>query len=161
MNMNPNVFSKWLKVVIIGTTLIGIASCVYVIPECGSIFRMRYPEFAGWVYPWMILLYACSIPCFAAMVICWKIAANINNDMSFSSENAKLFKLFSYLAAGDTAAFFAGCVVFLAAGINHPGMLIIEMLIVFVGIAVFVCTAALSYLVAQAANLQEESDLTI
>ena len=159
--MNPNVFSKWLKIVIIGMTLIGIASCVYVIPSCGMIFRMRYPEFANWVYPWMILLYVCSIPCFAAMAICWKIAVNIRSDKSFTSETAGLFKCFSYLAAGDTAVFFVGCVIFLIAGINHPGMLIVEMLVVFVGIAVFVCTAALSYLVGQAANLQEESDLTI
>ena len=36
-----------------------------------------------------------------------------------------------------------------------------DILIVFAGLAVYVCTAALSYLVAKAANLQEDSDLTI
>lgn len=159
--MKPNVFAKWLKVVIIGTTLIGLACCIYVIPSLMDTFISMYPEFSYWVLPWKILLYVCSVPCFIAMFICWKIAQNIQNDRSFCVENANLFKIFSYLALGDSVVLMLGSFIYFFLGMNHPGLLIAEMLVVFAGFAVFVCTAALAYLVAQAANLQEDSDLTI
>ena len=159
--MKPNVFAKWLKGVIVGTTLIGIASCLYVIPAAAAFFVEKYPEFSNWALPWKILLEVCSLPCFAAMIISWKIASNVENDRSFSIDNSKLFKRFSLLALGDSAMFMLGCVIYLFCGINHPGLLIFQMLIVFAGLAVFICTAALSYLVGQAAQLQEENDLTI
>lgn len=159
--MKPIVFAKWLKVVIIGTTLIGLACCIYVIPSLMDSFISQYPEFTYWVLPWKILLYVCSIPCFLAMGICWRIAQNIQNDCSFCRENANLFKIFSYLALGDSGVWMLGSIIYFALGMNHPGLLIAEMLIAFAGFAVFVCTAALSYLVARAADLQEDSDLTI
>ena len=159
--MKANCFAKWLKAVIIGTTLIGIGCCVYVIPEAMVMFRAEYPEFSYWILPWKLLIYGCSIPCFAAMVISWKIAENIQNDHSFCRENARLFRLFSHLALGDSIVFLVGCVLYLILGMNHPGLMILELLAVFAGLAVFVCTSALSYLVAQAADLQEDSDLTI
>lgn len=159
--MKPTVFAKCLKVVIIGTTLIGLACCIYVIPEIMEIFRTEYPEFAGWLLPWKILLYVCSVPCFIAMFVCWRIAGNIQKDRSFIKENARLFKIFSFLALGDSAVFMCGSIVYFILGMNHPGLLIVEMLVVFAGMAVFVCTAALSYLVSQAASLQDDVDLTI
>lgn len=159
--MKPNVFAKWLKGVIVGTTLIGIASCFYAIPAAADFFTEKYPEFSNWALPWEILLEICSVPCFAAMIISWKIASNIQNDRSFSRDNSQLFKKFSLLALGDSVVFMLGCVIYLFCGMNHPGLLIAQMLIMFVGLAVFICTAALSYLVGQAASLQEENDLTI
>lgn len=159
--MKPGVFAKWLKSVIVGTTLIGIVSCVYVIPSTAAYFAAKYPEVANWATPWEILFEVCSIPCFIAMIISWKIATNIQNDRSFSMDNSRLFKEFSFLALGDSIVFVLGSVVYLFCGINHPGLLICQMLVAFAGLAIFICTAALSYLVGQAADLQEENDLTI
>lgn len=159
--MKPSIFAKWLKGVIIGTTCIGLISCIYAIPMMLDYFSLQYPEASGWILPWKLLIYICSVPCFVAMIICWRIAGNIQRDRSFCKENAVLFKWFSYLAIGDALVFMLGCIIFFLLGMNHPGLLIIEMLIVFAGLAVFVCTAALSYLVAQAADLKEDNDLTI
>ena len=44
---------------------------------------------------------------------------------------------------------------------NHPGVILMLLLVVFAGVAVAVAAAALSHLVKKAAVLQEESDLTI
>lgn len=159
--MRPASFAKWLKGIIIGTTLIGIGCCVYGIPMIMDWFMTDFPEFAYWVLPWKSLLYCCAIPCFIAMVLSWKIASNIQEDKSFCYENARLFHIFSYLALGDTVVFLTGSIIFMILEMNHPGLLIIEILIAFVGLAVCVCTAALSFLVAQAAQLQEDNDLTI
>ena len=159
--MKPGLFSKCIRIVLVGVTLIGIICCAYVIPELGSTYAGMYPEFAYWVLPWTILLYVCAVPCFVAMGISWRIAGNIGRDNSFCMENAKLFKLFSILALVDSAVFGTGTIVYTLMGMNHPGLLLIDCLIVFAGLAVFVVTAALSYLVAQAAGLKEDSDLTI
>ncbi len=159
--MKPELFSRFLRVVIIGVTLIGIACCAYVIPEMGRTFESHYPEFSNWVLPWVILLYVCAAPCFVAMGLSWRIAGNIGRDRSFCMENAKLFKIFAILALVDSAVFGAGSIVYTFAGMNHPGLVLIDLLIVFAGLAIFVITSALSYLVAKAAGLQEDSDLTI
>ena len=109
----------------------------------------------------MILIYACAVPCFGAMGVSWKIADNIGKDKSFTMQNAMLFKVFSILALIDSIIFGAGSVVYTFLGMNHPGLMLLDLLVVFFGLAVFVCMAALSYLVGKAANLQEDSDLTI
>lgn len=159
--MKPETFARLLKIVIVGTTLIGAACCIYVLPTIMDIIRNSYPEYEHWIMPWSILIYICAVPCFIAMFICWKIAVNIQADNSFSMDNAGLFKVFSYLALGDSVVFLFGSILLFLFGMNHPGLLIIDILIVFAGFAIFVCTSALSYLVAKAANLQEDSNLTI
>ena len=159
--MKHDIFSKWIKVVIIGTALIGIGACAYLVPELFRAFKRWYPELTSWVAPWMSLIYVCAAPCFAALVTGWLIADNIGKDKSFTMKNAGLFKLFSLLALGDSIVFGVGSLVYTLLGFNHPGLLLIQMLIVFVGLAIFVCMAALSYLVGKAAALQEDSDLTI
>ena len=159
--MKHDLFSKYLRVIIVGMTLIGLVCCAYVIPELARTFEEEYPEFSYWVMPWLVLIYVCAIPCFAAMGISWKIAVNIGKDRSFTMENSKLFKIYSYLAIGDTTVFLVGSIAFTLLGMNHPGLILVDLLIVFMGLAVFVCTSALSYLVGKAATLQEDNNLTI
>jgi len=95
------------------------------------------------------------------MVLSWMIANNIEKDKSFCMANAKLFKIFSMLALGDSAFLLVAMVVLWLLGYNHPGLMLIELLVVFCGLAIFIIASALSYFVAKAASLQEENDLTI
>jgi hypothetical protein len=44
---------------------------------------------------------------------------------------------------------------------NHAGVILRSLVIVFIGIAVTIAAATLSHLVKKAADLQQESDLTI
>lgn len=159
--MTHDRFAKRLKLVIIGTTLIGILICIFLIPFMGNYMVERYPEYAYAKLPWMIFIYISGIPCFMAMGISWKITTNIGLDNSFCMENAKLFNTFSKLAIVDTVFFLVVSVVFELVGLNHPGILLFSFLIVFFGLAVYVCTSALSYLISKASVLQEDSDLTI
>ena len=159
--MGQKALSKWLKAILIGVGVCGLIVYFLILPEVGRSTIDSYSEFSGWYWPWLIFLWATGIPCYTALVFGWKIAANIGKDRSFSMENAKLLKWISWLAAGDAAFFFAGNVVFLFLNMNHPGVLILSLLVVFAGVAVAVAAAALSHLVEKAAALQEESDLTI
>ncbi|MBQ7873961.1 MAG: DUF2975 domain-containing protein [Oscillospiraceae bacterium] len=160
--MTQSNLSKWLKAIIIGTGLFGLAVFGLLVPRCGYELTVLYPEFADRFWPWLCFLWLCAVPCFVSLVFAWKIAANIGKDHSFSFENSSHLKVISALAAGDSAFFLLGNVALLFLDMNHPGVLLVAVpLVVFVGAAVSVVCAALSHLVYKSAVLQSESDLTI
>ena len=159
--MEQKALSKWLKIILIGVGICCLIGYFLIIPAFGKSIVGDYPEFSGWYWPWLIFLWGTGIPVYIALCFGWKIAVNIGNDRSFSMENAKLLKWIAWLAAGDAIYFFTGNLVLWFSGMNHPGVILMLLLVVFAGVAVAVAAAALSHLVKKAAVLQEESDLTI
>lgn len=159
--MEQKTLSRWLKCIIAGIGLCGLVACAVVFPALGAELRAEYPEFAGRFWPWLIFIWCSAIPCFAVLFFAWKIASNIGLDRSFSEENAKLLRWISGLSAGDAAFFFFGNILLLVLNMNHPGIILASLAVVFIGVAVAVASAALSHLVKKAAALQEQSDWTI
>ena len=159
--MEQKTFANLVKIVIIGAAIFGLFICCYALPACGQGFEINYPELSYVVWPWLIFLWICSIPCFCVLVFGWQIATNIGKDKSFSFANANLLKWVAWMAAGDSAVFFLGNCILLLCNMNHPAILFISMIVVFAGIALTVTAACLSHLVRKAAVLQEQSDLTI
>ena len=106
--MEQKALAKWLKFILIGVGLCGLAVYFIVIPSYGDSLICDYPEFANRFWPWMLFLWISGIPCYPALVLGWKIAANIGNDQSFSNSNAKYHKWVAWLAAGDAIFFFIG-----------------------------------------------------
>lgn len=159
--MKLTAIEKCLKGIIIGFAICGGIAAALILPNLGGIFRMRYPEFSHWFYPWLIFLWITIIPCYLVLISAWKVAGNIGADQSFSYENGTHFKRISFYALADSIFFFAGNILFWLIGINHPGIVIISLLIVFVGLSISLACKALSQLVDNAAKLQEENDLTI
>lgn len=159
--MSHKSLSKWMKVILFIFGLCGIAIFGLVTPVIGTDLKNEYPEFAYAFIPWLVFILIMAIPCYAVLVLGWKIASSIGNDNSFSNSNAKRLKYVSVLALVTSIYFFAGNVVFLLLNINHPGILLASLFITFVGIAISAASAILSYLVKKAATLQEQSDWTI
>ena len=159
--MEQKTLSRWLKAIIIGIGLFGLTVYAAVVPALADHMLQAYTEYAPAVLPWKIFIGCSALPCYAVLFFAWKIASNIGIDRSFSEENAKNLKWISALAAGDALFFFLGNVLLLLANMNHPGIVLASSVVVFVGIAVAVASAALSHLVKKAAALQEQSDLTI
>lgn len=159
--MTQNALAKWLKAIIVGVGICGLVFYGFVIPGYGGSIASLYPELAYCYYPWLVFIWITGIPCYAVLVFAWKIAVNIQNDNSFSMANAHFLKWVSILALGDSVFFFIGNVLFVLLNMNHPGIALALMLIVFIGVAVAVVSAALSHLVAKAAVLKEQTDLTI
>ena len=159
--MNQTRLSRSLKAILAGVGVCGLIVYFAILPSIGDSMHASYPEFAAWHWPWMIFLWLTAVPCYAALAMVWKIADHIGRDQSFSAENARLLQRVAWLAAGDTAYFFLGNVVLLFLNMNHPGILLISLLICFAGVAVTVAAVCLSHLVYKAADLQEQSDLTI
>ena len=159
--MKQDKLAGWLKFIILGVGLCILIVYVFVVPMFGRTIVDDAPEFAGWYVPWLVFISITAVPVFIALFFCWKVANNIGNDRSFSMDNANLLKWISWLAAADSAYFFIGNIVLLLLNMSHPGMTLMSMLIAFIGVAVSIASAALSHLIVKAADLQEQSDLTI
>lgn len=159
--MKQDTLSKWLRLIIIGVGICGIIIYAAVIPMMAEAMVDKYPEFSSFQWPWLILIWITAIPCYLVLILAWKIAMNIGADRSFSAENAKLLKWIAVLAAADSAILFIGNLIFLLLSMNHPSIVLFSLLIEFFGIAISIASAALSHLVMKAAELQNQSDLTI
>ena len=159
--MTQKNLAGWLKAIIIGLVVLALLVYGLLIPFMGRSIVEEAPEFRSWYVPWLIFAWLTAIPCFIAAVFAWKVASNIGRDRSFSMDNAVLLKRIAGLAALDGAVVFTGDVVLILLGMNHPGVAIALLMVVFLCAAVSVACAALSHLVKKAADLQQESDLTI
>ena len=159
--MKQDTLSKWLKWMMIGVGICGILIYAVIIPMMAKTAVDQFPEFSHCKWPWLILIWITAAPCCIALFLAWRIAGNIGADRSFSIANAKLLKWISVLAAADSAIFFAGNLIYWLLNMNHPGIMLFSLLIEFFGIAFSVVAAALSHLVRKAADLQDQSDLTI
>lgn len=159
--MEQKTLSQWLKGILIGIGLCGLIFYAAVVPALANYMLESYPEFLTALLPWKLFIWYSGIPCFAVLYFAWGIVADIGLDRSFTNENAKRLKWISGLAAGDTLFFFLGNILLLFLNMNHPGIVLVSCVVVFIGVAVAVAAAALSHLVMKAAALQEQSDLTI
>ncbi len=159
--MEQKTLSRWLKLAIVLVGVCGLFVCGFAVPAYGRSLVSLYPEFSNRYAPWLIFLTVTALPCFAALIIGWRIAVNIGHDRSFSFENARMLKWISWLAAGDSVFFFIGNAALLFMNMSHPGIVLFSLFFVLAGAAVTAAAAALSHLVRKAAALQEQSDLTI
>lgn len=151
----------WLKLFLIVIAICGLALYAFALPALGLKIKAHNPEFSHCFWPWLIFLLISGIPCLAVLALAGKILSAIGKNMAFTMQNAALLKAISILAAADTAFFFAGNLVFLFLNMNHPGILLMSLAVDFAGLTVAALFAVLSQLVRKAAELQEQSDLTI
>ena len=159
--MEQKKMARWLKCIVIGLGLCGLYVYLDVLPDYGHSIVRRFPEFSSFYEPWLIFLIITAIPVYVALYYAWKVFTNIGNDNSFCIDNANYLKYISWLAAGDAAYFFIGNVVLAFCNMNHPGIILYSLVIIFLGVAVSIACAALSHLIVKAAELQDESDLTV
>ena len=159
--MNHHKLAIQLKAVIIGVAVFGLMVYLWIVPMLGKSIAAMFPEFSHAFVPWLAFLWATGIPCYTALFFAWKIAANIGADHSFCRENGRLMNCIARLAAADGIFFFLGNLVLLFASINHPGIVILSIFVTCIAMGIFVAASALSHLIMEAAELQEQNDLTI
>lgn len=159
--MKLKTLSLCIRIVLIGFALCGAGMMAFAVPSIGTSLASAYPEFADAYIPWMIFLWIAVIPCYAVLVLGWLIASNIARDNAFSSANAKLLKAIAVLAAADSVYFLCGNIVLLFLNMNHPGIVLLSLTVVFIGMAICVASLALSRLTEHAADIEDENRFTI
>lgn len=161
MFMSQKSLTIWMKVIIALFGICGAVVYALIIPAIGLEMVNTYPEYSYGFLPWLIFLLLTAIPCYAVLAFAWKIATSIGFDKAFSSANSKRLKRISLLSAGTSLYFFIGNAVFLLFNLTHFSIFLAACFIAFIGAAISVAAAVLSYLVQKTVLLQEQSDLTI
>ena len=159
--MKQDALARWLKFIIIGVGICGLITYTVIMPRFGAYLVRQNSMLERNVMPWLILIWLSAIPCYVVLFLGWKVANNIGADKSFSYDNAKYLKWTSYLAMGDSIFLFLANVIFLLLDMSAAAVMLVIGIIVFIGIAISICAAALSHLVIKAAEIQEENELTV
>ncbi len=159
--MNQKTLSKLLKLAIILIGLIALFGYCVLIPLEGKELIDQYPEFSGWFWPWLIFLCLSAVPFFAVLAIGWIIAGDVGRDRAFTDKNAARFKWIAWLAGGAAAYIFIGNAVLLFLNMNHPGVMLMLLLVSFLCVVAALAAGVVSCHVKKAAALQQQSELTI
>ncbi len=147
-----------LKFIIIAMGLCAFAiqsviSLMLIISDADNIATLRAP--------WMAFLWSTAIPMIPALIYSWKTASNIGKNKPFCLDNSKNLKNIAISSICDAALVLAGNIIYLLLDISHPSVLLFSSIIVLIGIAIFIAAMGLSQLIRNAAELQEENELTI
>ena len=125
------------------------------LPQLGRGIALADPEYAWAFWPCLIFAWLFAVPVFWAMAALWAVFGRIGRGDAFCAENARAMATVSRLAP-------VGVITLALLGAGSPGMTVIAMPAgVMVCTLVGVMAMALSRLVADAARLQDESDLTV
>lgn len=155
--MGQKSLATWLKVIIVGMAVCGLVVFGYAVPYGSNALLGEVAEHTGAV----IYIWVMAVPCYVVLAFAWKIASNISADNSFSQENATCLKWIAFMSGIDTVLLFVGNVILLCMDLSSTIIVLCSFIICFVGIAISVAAAGLSHLVMKAAELQEQSELTI
>ena len=155
----------WVRCAIVIIALCGITVCALWYPYSFSIINIdltatdlsELTTVQGWEL--LSFYWAVSIPCFAILIIAWKISASIKTEQLFTNKSAKMIKICALILLVDSSVFLIGNVVFLLLKMND--FAIIYFFLIMGGLVLSVLLSALSHYVAKAAELQELSDGTI
>ena len=153
--------SVTLKLSIVGIALCGLVLYLGAIPIFALSMRTAYPEFSECFWPWLAFLWGSALPCYAVLLYGWRVAGEIGRGNAFSTENAASLRAVARLAVLDTIYLALGNIILFLLSMNHPGIALGLMAVCVVGVIVAAVADTLSKLIAEAARLQEEQDLTI
>ena len=155
--MKQSSLSVWLKTIIIIVALCGLAGLIFVLPALGHSLADSSAMPSAYL-PWLVLLWVVALPCYAALVIAWRIADRIGADRSFCRENVsdmgKIARLM--FACGLMSLLMA-----IPAGFLF-GRVWFDCVLACLGCAgLGVIAYALACLLRGAVELQEENELTV
>jgi len=153
--------TEWLRGIVVGAAVCGVMVCFVIVPWLGRDIAEAHPELAGRFWPWMLLIWVCSLPCFGALIPGWRLFGRMGRSSAFCRENAACLRWVARLIGWDSVFFLAMYFVYYLLDISHPGVLLLALLLSFCGAAVAVAARVLSGLVTDAAVLREDNDLTI
>lgn len=151
-----------LRIGLVIAALVCGAIFFWFLPQLGRGIALADPEYAWAFWPCLIFAWLFAVPVFWAMAALWTVFGRIGRGDAFCMENARVMATVSRLAFFDAVLVPAGVITLALLGAGSPSMTVIAMPAgVMVCTLVGVMAMALSRLVADAARLQDESDLTV
>lgn len=153
--MSDKVLFRAMKLIIILMGICGIAFDAFLVPlTIAEKYDGTVVELIQWIYQCIV-----SAPCFWILSLAWKIGNDMARGRLFTFENANRIFKSSVALLVSVSAFLIGKVVFFLLGWNRE--LLIHSIIAVMGITFLIIFNALAHYIRRAAELQEESDLTV
>ena len=159
--MSQKSLSILLKISVIVLAFVGLCAYTVLFPLYWVKKLSLFPELSDRFLPWLLFITFTSIPVFFALTLCFLLAVNIGKDKSFTQRNARYLKWITIDAAATCVYFLVGNFVMFFSGISRPGIFLLSIIVVILGLTIAVVAAVLSNLVAKAAAIKDENDLTI
>ena len=147
-------------VLMFGTIAVGLVALVGVPAFMEHVIHVR-PSLAMWepiMNGYAILI---ALPVWVAIVLLWQVFDTIPNSMAFSLSNMRRFRQIMWLATGDLGLVVVLWVFLIISGATPAFIMMSMLLTTLVGIVAVIVFYVLAGLVQNAAELKQDSDLTI
>ena len=159
--MKQITLARMLQGIAVLAALLVLLLAVVVLPTLADEMVRSFPEYQRLRWPCLSFFWLSALPLFYALLLAWRIFADIGRDRSFCAENAARLARIGRLALLECGWYAAGIAILSVLRLFNPGLLLAGLAVVFAALAVATVAAALSYLVGKAVRLQQENDLTI
>lgn len=162
--MNQSQVARILKIATAAAAVVAAGVFLFYLPLAGWQLAEEVAEEweLTWLYvPALVVTEAVWVLVNLALRQFWKVCRRIGENASFSQENARSFRLISRFALIGTALVAVPFVGLCVLGLMNAAFGIPFLLVIFVGLGVAVLSWCLSLLIANAAELKQQADLTI
>lgn len=159
--MKQREYVRWLRALVILAGLALLALIGWLVPTLAGEMAAMYPEAAHLYWPGVIFVWATAAPVYAALVQAWGICGSIGAGQAFCERNVLRLKNMGLCMVIDAVLYLMAMVFLIAMNLGQPGILLMILAVIFIGVALAVVFFTLSHLTDKAAALQRDQDLTI
>ncbi|MBP3040984.1 DUF2975 domain-containing protein [Bacillaceae bacterium Marseille-Q3522] len=151
----------FLKVIVIVIGIIVFSLCIFALPSLAEYSAEMNPEYAYLKYPVLIGLYVTTLPFFFSLYQALKLLSLIENKNAFSESAVMTLNQIKYCAIAIVILYVIGMILLGIVNALHPGIALIELVIIFTAFVISLFTDVLQELLKNALKLKTENDLTI
>ncbi|HIZ54655.1 MAG TPA: DUF2975 domain-containing protein [Firmicutes bacterium] len=159
--MKTSQTARFLLGVLIAVAGITLFLCICIVPAFAEDCAQMFPEISFMRIPCLIFLYIAVLPflfaVFKAICICWRVI----NENAFCLENARALTVISRCALFEMIWFLLGGIMLLICRMLYPGFILAGLVVIVAAAGFSTLCAVLSQLISNAADLQDEHNLTI
>ncbi len=151
----------FLKVTVFLIGILILALCIFWLPWIANEAAEHFPAYL--LYPVLISVYVAAIPFYVALYQALRLLSYIDKNKAFSELSVRALKNIKYCAITIIILYVVGMpLFFLMAEIDDaPGIVVIDLVIIFASIVIAVFAAVLQKLLKNAIDIKSENDLTI
>ena len=102
-----------------------------------------------------------ALPCIGAVGLLSAVIHEIGRDRAFTELNAKYMRGIAGMAFAECAYILAGVVGWSMAGLMHPGIILLALMLMLLGSGIGILARALAGLVDKASEIRQENELTV
>lgn len=159
--MSSQSLSRLMRLAVISVALCLLFLCLYIIPLWGRGMIDTYPELSAWYWPWLMFAWITALPCFMVLGLIWKVSRAVKEETVFTMVTAQWVKRAAVWLLSDAVLLVAGNIILLLLNMNHPGILILSMILAICIVGMALLAGVLSRYLTKATVMQEESDGTL